>query len=199
MKEIKKIKLKVYEIFYGKFFGFLYSQFGKGSYIIHPVLVTGKKYLKIAKDVCIWDNARIECINNWRGIPKLPQLHIGNHVSIGQGLHMTCAEQIVIEDNVTISSYVVITDISHSYENINVHQLKNDLITKPVSIGEYSLIGAGAKILPGVTIGKNCIIGANAVVTHAIPDYSIVAGIPAKVIKRYNFSIGKWEKVKDDE
>ena len=199
MKEIKKIRLKIYKVLYEKFFGTLFNKFGKGSYIINPIIITGKNRISMGNDVCIWDNARIECINNWRGIPKLPQLNIGDHVSIGQGLHMTCAEQIVIEDNVTISSYVVITDISHSYENINVHQLKNDLITKPVSVGEYSLIGAGAKILPGVTIGKNCIIGANAVVTHSIPDYSIVAGIPAKVIKRYNLSIGKWEKVKDDE
>jgi acetyltransferase-like isoleucine patch superfamily enzyme len=49
----------------------------------------------------------------------------------------------------------------------------------------------------GASVGKHCVIGANAVVTHDIPDYSVAVGIPARVIKRYNFETQQWEKVED--
>lgn len=62
----------------------------------------------------------------------------------------------------------------------------------PVSIGDESFIGMGARIFPGVSIGKHCIVGANAVVTHNVPDYCVVAGVPARIIKKYDFSACKW-------
>lgn len=68
------------------------------------------------------------------------------------------------------------------------------MIANPVKIGSQSFIGMGARIFPGVTIGKHCVIGANAVVTHDIPDYCVAAGMPARVIKRYDFEKGEWVK-----
>ena len=63
-----------------------------------------------------------------------------------------------------------------------------------VRIGSGSWIGENACIL-GVIIGKQCVIGANSVVTKDIPDYSVAVGIPAKVIKKYNFETQQWERV----
>ena len=68
------------------------------------------------------------------------------------------------------------------------------LQTKPVSIGDGCWIGEKVCILPGVSIGKKCVIGAASVVVKSIPDYCIAAGNPAKVIKRYNFVSHQWEK-----
>ncbi|MDK0954333.1 DapH/DapD/GlmU-related protein [Clostridium perfringens] len=62
-------------------------------------------------------------------------------------------------------------------------------------MGYQSFIGMGSRIMAGVKIGKHCIIGANSVVTRDVDDYSIVAGCPAAVIKRYNFNGRKWEDV----
>ena len=67
---------------------------------------------------------------------------------------------------------------------------------KPVTIDDGTWIGEKVCILPGVTIGKKFIIGAGAVVNKSIPDYSMAAGVPAKVIKKYNFKTHSWEKVK---
>ncbi|PSW57645.1 acyltransferase [Photobacterium leiognathi] len=62
-------------------------------------------------------------------------------------------------------------------------------------MGDDSFIGYGVHINPNITIGKNCIIGARAVVTKNIPDYCVVAGNPAKIIKKYNFEKKEWIRV----
>ena len=79
----------------------------------------------------------------------------------------------------------------------NIHDARKigdriSTIEQPVTIGDGSFIGFGVHISPGVTIGKNCVIGAGSVVTKPIPDYSVVAGVPAKVIKHYSFEENKW-------
>lgn len=81
----------------------------------------------------------------------------------------------------THSSHIAIRLMGTEYMN---HTPNNRIgyIHKPVKIGAYSFIGGGSYILPGVTIGKGCVIGVNAVVTKDIPDYAIVAGVPAKII-----------------
>jgi acetyltransferase-like isoleucine patch superfamily enzyme len=64
-----------------------------------------------------------------------------------------------------------------------------------VEIGEGSFIGFGTVVLPNVRIGRYVVIGANSVVDHDIPDYSVAAGVPAVVLKRYDFTKEAWVKV----
>lgn len=167
---------------------------GKGSCIYKPLMLNGGAYIKLGDCVLIREHSRIEVLADWNGkkAKNTPRLEIGNNVNIEERLHLICAEEIIIEDNVTISFDVYITDNVHSYQEINVHALKQTLDTKKVLIKEYAMVGAGTRIMPGVTIGKNAIVGANAVVTKAVPDYSIVAGCPAKVIRQYDFEEKKW-------
>lgn len=172
-----------------------YKMIGHRSYIYKPELISNKKYIEIGKHVAIYQDARIECITSWGGVQFSPEIKIGDNCRIGQGLHMTAGSRVIIEENVVISSYVWIGGVNHSYEDIDVHPFENKLICKDVFIGKNSLIGAGAKIMPGVFIGKNCVIGANSVVTKNIPDYSIAAGVPARVIKYYDKSVKKWVKI----
>ena len=72
---------------------------------------------------------------------------------------------------------------------------KQPLLTAPVTISEGCWIGEKAMILPGVTIGKKCIIGAGSVVTKSVPDYCMAMGNPAVVKKMYSFETKKWENV----
>ena len=65
-----------------------------------------------------------------------------------------------------------------------------------VEIGERSWLGENVCVL-GAIIGKHCVIGANSVVTHDIPDYSVAVGAPAKVIRKYDFSSKEWIKVEE--
>lgn len=173
----------------------MYGRLGKNTIIISPVRISGKKNIFIGNDVSIKHHARIEALTEYGNTVLKSQLEIGNNVAIEQRVHIVCAEHIRIDHDVTISSDVMILDNAHGKSMTNIHALKQPLETNPVSIGAYSLIGAGAKILKGVDIGENCIIGANAVVTHDIPSYSIAAGIPAKVIKQFNFDREEWMSV----
>jgi acetyltransferase-like isoleucine patch superfamily enzyme len=185
----------LYKFVYGFFNRRKFGKLGKYSYIMDPLVVTNRKYCFIGEHVDIWKNARIEVIEIWNGEKRKPKLQIGNHCSFGQGLHLTCGDDIKVEDYVTCTGNVTITDIMHVYENIELPILKQPIVCKPVIIGEHCFLGMGSVILPGVILGKRCIVGANAVVTKSIPDYCVVAGNPAKIIKKYNIDTGKWEKV----
>lgn len=173
-----------------------YGHIGTGSCIEKALAIRGKEHLYIGDNTFIRPGARIECVTEFAGKQYTPRLSIGSGVNIEQNLHMTCAESIEICDNVTILSNVLVTDINHSYKEINVSPLDQELETRKVRIDSYCLIGAGARIMPGVTLGKNVIVGANAVVTKSVPDYSIVAGVPAKIIKKYDFEKNEWISVR---
>jgi acetyltransferase-like isoleucine patch superfamily enzyme len=137
----------------------------------------------------------IQAVLERAGVSFSPRIEIGDDTSIEQGFHLACAEQIIIGKKVAITEYVGIFDIWHSFENIQVPVVDQPLKTSPVKIGDHSLIGMGAVIQPGVTIGKHCVIGANSVVIHNIPDYSVAVGAPARVIKQFDPVTSQWIKV----
>jgi acetyltransferase-like isoleucine patch superfamily enzyme len=125
-----------------------------------------------------------------------PKLIIKNNVSIGMNSTISAVMKIVIEENVLTAPNVYISDHGHEFKNVT-EPITTQGITEPreVTIGANSWLGMNSVILPGVRIGKHCIIGANSVVTRDVPDYSIAAGIPATIIKRYDQATQKWEKV----
>jgi len=120
------------------------------------------------------------------------EIHDGS--SIGNFNHIYSTKSIIIESNVLTADKVYISDNLHGYKNIRIPILKQDIVqNNTVVIGEGSWIGENACIL-GSKIGKHCIVGANSVVTKNIPDYCVVVGGPAKIIKRYSFDENEWLK-----
>lgn len=126
-------------------------------------------------------------INKIKGplrVAKSQGMHVGNNVTVmGNANFGSEPYLITIHDNVRISCNV--TFITHDggnfafrhlegYENVN-HFGK-------IIVEEHTFIGAGATIMPGVRIGKNCVIGAGALVTKSVPDFTVVAGVPAKTV-----------------
>lgn len=131
------------------------------------------------------------------------RIAIGDNCHIGRSLFIS-RSSILIGNNVTIAWDVLVYDHdSHSLNYLNRRQDTinefNDLSngrsfvaskdwsnvnTKPIEIKDDAWIGMGATILKGVTIGKGAIVGARSVVTHDVPDWTLVAGNPAKVIKQ---------------
>jgi acetyltransferase-like isoleucine patch superfamily enzyme len=88
---------------------------------------------------------------------------------------------------------VYITDQNHGYEDVSLPISKQSQPERAVKIGSGSWLGYGSVVLPGVTIGEHCVIGANSVVTRDVPSYSVAVGVPARVIKRY--INGSWTEV----
>ncbi len=100
-----------------------------------------------------------------------------------------------IGDNTTISANVFISNVDHEYTNINKSVMDQPYIKKDTLIGESCFIGYGATILPGTKLGNHCIVGSNAVVKGNYPDYCLIGGVPAKIIKKYDMDIQKWVKI----
>lgn len=146
----------------------------------------------LGKDVSIRDGARLEAVRRFRDKTFDPVVTIGDGSRFEQGLHLVCAESITIGKRVQVTEYVGIFDIWHPYEDVSTAVMDQMYRTAPVSIGDNSLIGMGAVIQPGVAIGRHCVIGANSVVTKDVPECSIAAGQPAKVIKHFDQQAMRW-------
>lgn len=170
------------------------KSFGRRSRIISPMLITNPKYIEIGQKVLIRNGLRLEVVDPQNEVV----ISIGDNVNIEQNCHIIGRVKVAIGNNVTITGNCSIVDVIHPFENVHDETKIGDRISKvehPVIIGDGSFIGFGAHISPGVTIGKYCVIGAGSVVTKSISDYSVVAGVPAKVIKRYSFEEDKWVSV----
>lgn len=173
-----------------------FGHFGKSSIIRSPLMLYNTQFVSIADNVSIRQGARFDLVIERFGIAYQPRVFIGEGVSIEQNFHLACAQEIIIGRKVAITENVGIFDIWHPYANVELPIVDQPLKTAPVYIGEETLIGMGVVIQPGVTIGKHCVIGANSVVTGDIPDYSVAVGVPARVIRQYNFQFQQWIKIK---
>lgn len=115
----------------------------------------------------------------------------GEGISIGDnsGLGVNCSVRgpLEIGDNVMMGPDVVIMTRIHNTENINIPMNQQGFLpSKKVTVGNDVWIGSRVIIMPGVAIGNGVIVGAGAVVTKDIPDYAVVGGVPAKVIRYRN-------------
>jgi acetyltransferase-like isoleucine patch superfamily enzyme len=171
----------------------LFKKFGQGS-ILKNTLFISYEAVSIGKDVLIWDDARIEVIDCYSEQSIKPSIIIGDGVVIQQGCHITAASTLNIGSNTSILFDVLITDIDHEYQTLNIPMSKQPLKVAKTTIGENCFIGSGAKINAGTTLGKHCIVGASAVVRGSFSDYCVIVGIPGKVIKRYNPESKLWQK-----
>nr|WP_319398253.1 acyltransferase [uncultured Carboxylicivirga sp.] len=124
-------------------------------------------------------------INNGVG-----RIIIGNETRIGIG--SVLIGPIQIGNYVRLAQNVVVSALNHNYEDITRPISEQGINTNEIYIGDETWIGANAVILPGLFIGKHCIIAAGSVVTKNVPSYSVVAGNPAKIIKTYESETNKW-------
>ena len=116
-------------------------------------------------------------VNNQLTVVVPKNVKIGKDVTVMNGALMMAAGGITIEDKVLIAANVKLISNNHDpYE-------RDVLLCKPILIKKGAWIGAGSTILPGVTVGKYAIVGSDSVVTKDVPDYAVVVGTPAKIIK----------------
>lgn len=167
------------------------------AHIKKAILIT-PSHLIIENGVSVNKGCRIEGITEYAGIHYSPLIILRENVSIQQNAHITFAERIEIGANTAIAANVTITDIDHPYLNHVIPIERQQLIIEPVRIGEDCKIYNNAVILQGTNIGKHCVVGANSVVKGIFPDYSVIVGAPAKIVKRYNPESDRWEKTKPD-
>jgi acetyltransferase-like isoleucine patch superfamily enzyme len=117
---------------------------------------------------------------------------IGSDTLIGIG--NVIIGPVLIGNNIIIAQHVVISGLNHEYESIELPVSKQPVNKKQIVIDDDCWIGANAVITSGIRIGKHCVIAAGSIVTKDVPSFSIAAGNPARIIKRYNFESKEWEK-----
>lgn len=154
----------------------LYQHRGKHSVVHRSARMDTPPYRKFS----LGDYSVIEsfaCINNAVG-----DVVIGDHTRIG--LHNTIIGPVTIGCHVNLAQGITVTALNHNFEDSDKRIDEQGVSTTPVTIEDDIWIGANAVILPGVTIGNHSVVAAGAVVTKNVPPHSLVAGVPAKIIKQ---------------
>lgn len=168
---------------------------GAGSAIKFPFKIWNAPRIHLGKNVFIAENSFFSVVTEFKG-QNYPdaQVTIQDGCCIGANFHVSATDRVTIGPNVLISDRVFIGTGFHDYADIKtpiIHQpMKN---VGPVDIKEGAFIGINAVILPNVVIGKNSFVAASAVVSKSVPDYCVVGGIPARILKRYNVTTSQWE------
>ncbi|MGW3423261.1 acyltransferase [Streptomyces phaeochromogenes] len=121
-----------------------------------------------------------------------PILRIGDGVVLGRGSHVIADTTVTIGSDCYFGPYVYVTSTNHSYDDPHQPIGKQWPRMEPVEIGPGCWIGTGAVILPGARIGRNVVVAAGAVVRGVVPDHAVVAGAPARVVRRWTASDG-WQ------
>ena len=198
------------KLLYPKMFGWL----GKSVYIQTGCEFIGASCIEIGNNVKILRDVRLNaceenskirigsnvCLDRGVDINVVP--HEGNcHIEIGEGTHIspyTCLAgpgNIKIGKKCLIASYVGIYANNHNFADPSRYIWNQGVTRKGIVIEDDCWLGAGVKVLDGVTIGQGSVIGAGAVVTKDIPPYSVAVGVPAKVIQKRNSNSDNSEKV----
>jgi acetyltransferase-like isoleucine patch superfamily enzyme len=152
---------------------------GRHSYIAFPVRIVGRAdHIRIGSRVLVGPDSLI-----WVG--EDGSVALGDDCRITSGIHLSAADRITLCRSVLIARNVSIIDNQHRSDDATVPIMDQGLARiAPVEIREGAWLGSNSVILPGVTVGRNAVVGANAVVVDDVPDGATVVGAPARVIGR---------------
>ncbi len=177
---------------------FLFGGYGKDVYIEPGAFINRPRFVHMGNHVRVKRNTSIN-LHPKDKKSKGILLFVGDNTIISESCFISACNRIVIGENVGISPNVMIIDNSRKIGDISRPSKEQDLKIGHVEIGADSWIAYGACVMPNVTIGKHCIIGALSVVNRDIPSYSVAVGAPAKVIKRFDMEKRIWVRVSDEE
>ncbi|AWK02996.1 acyltransferase [Flavobacterium crocinum] len=202
MNFVKRKWNKVYSVFFKKSKTKYYDEkkslgiiIGSNSFIEKPKTLEGARYIQIKENSSIGHSSWLGAFDKYLNQSFEPKIIISNNVRIGNYACITAIDEIFIDDGCLLSEYVYISDHYHGFDpTLNTSPNNQPLFSKgKVKIGENTFIGYRVTILSGVELGKNCVVGSHSVVTKSFPDYSMIAGVPAKLIKTYNFEKQCWQ------
>lgn len=172
---------------------------GANSFFEKPKILDGAQYIEIDENSSIGHSFWLGAFDKYLNQTFKPRINILKNVRIGNYACITAIDEVLIKDGCLISEYVYISDHYHGFDpSLNLSPMNQPLFSKgKVEIGENTFIGYRATILSGVKLGKNCVVGAHSVVNKSFPDYSMIAGSPARLIKTYDFESKSWKNEND--
>lgn len=126
-------------------------------------------------------------------------LEYGRNVTVGKGVFINFGATILAQASVTLGDRVMmgpncsLITVGHP---VNDHEMRAEgwEIAKPITVGDNTWFGANVTVLPGVTVGKNCVVGAGTLLTRDVPDNSLVLGSPGRVVRKLEDNEDVWER-----
>jgi carbonic anhydrase/acetyltransferase-like protein (isoleucine patch superfamily) len=174
-----------------------FAEFGEGSLICFPPGDSlGEEHIALGRGTLVAAGVTLS-VGMAPGQPlptgaSSPVLRIGDRCLIGRGSHVVAHRSVVVEDDVITGPGCYVTDQNHVYADPGTPIGRQWPTDDPVHIGAGSWLGAGAVILPGTSLGRNTVVGAGAVVRGSFPDHAVLAGTPARIVRRYEAGSG-WQ------
>jgi carbonic anhydrase/acetyltransferase-like protein (isoleucine patch superfamily) len=176
-----------------------FARFGERSAICFPVAALfGEQAIEVGDGCIVGPYASLSAGVSPDDVPDTPVVRIGDRCVIGKGSAVIGHERVEIGADVWTGNHVYITDANHGYVDRDEPVGRQFAAPRPVRIGSGSWLGHGALVVGGATIGEHVVIGAGAVVTGDLRDYSVAVGNPARVIRRYVTGEG-WVRVADED
>jgi acetyltransferase-like isoleucine patch superfamily enzyme len=166
---------------------------GSGVTVQRPHNIAAADHISLGDRSFIGKNALIAPILEYAGVRYDPRIRIGNDVYIGPNVYIASHGQIIIGDGSVLSEYVFLNDSGHGLDPEAGLIMKQKLVhAENITIGRSCFLGLRSAIMSGVTLGDHCVVGVNSVVTKSFPAYSMVAGSPARLVRRYSFKQKAW-------
>jgi acetyltransferase-like isoleucine patch superfamily enzyme len=186
---LKKIKKFYYYLCIYPIYKIRLGKIGRRTRLVAP-MIDGHKRIFLGNNIFIHLHA-------WLAADPVTgdsncKLEIGDGTYVGRFSHIYASSSIIIGKKVLIADKVYISDNLHGHQDVSVPVIDQPVQqTAPVSIGDGAWLGENVSVI-GASVGKQSVIGAHAVVTKDIPDYCVAVGIPARIIKKYDFEKQEW-------
>jgi acetyltransferase-like isoleucine patch superfamily enzyme len=163
-----------------------FGRFGEGSVICFPPnALFNEQYISIGDHTMFGPQITLSAgMVPGQEMVSDTVITVGDRCLFGKGSGIVGHLEIVIGDDVWTGHHVYITDQNHGYADLDLPISRQVMPERPISIGSGSWLGHGTVVLPGATIGRHVVVGANSVVTGDLPDNCVAAGVPARVIKK---------------
>jgi acetyltransferase-like isoleucine patch superfamily enzyme len=176
-----------------------------------PRTITHARHMRIGRDVKLGPNSVLKCQTSypggWMRDPEgrhvsqsfEPTLTIGDRVTATSALQVVVFRSVTIEDDVMFAANVYVADGGHAFDRVDLpYKYQGISEPAPVVVGRGSWIGQNVVIAPGVTIGEMVVVGANSVVTRDVPPRTVVAGVPARVVRSWDAERGAWSRPREE-
>ncbi|MER7173431.1 acyltransferase [Streptomyces mesophilus] len=165
-----------------------FARLGEGAcFAFPPGAVFGERAIAIGAGTLV--GAQVSISAGFFGPGQQPEpglvVRIGARCCVGRGSHIVGHRSVTIGDDVFLGPYVYVTDQNHTYTDPDTPVGSQPPANSPVVIGDGCWLGTGAIVLPGTTLGRNVVVAGGAVVRGTFPDHCVVAGVPARVVRRY--------------
>ena len=200
LHRIRRLIEHVGEIAPGTRIGAGFGTLGEASCIGYPqATIFGTRAVHIGAETLIGRHCTLTVGYGDEPEAELPErgLVIGERCVMGAFSTLTAHESIEIEDDVWFGQGVFVSDASHGYQDVETPIGRQLGSHDPVRVGRGSWVGHRAVLLPGVQLGRHCVVAAGAVVRGAVPDHTVVAGVPARVVRQWVPGTG-WVGAKGD-